>query len=43
MNKDTKVLNDNELKDVNGGMKIVIDEEKEEEYSWWKTIADFIF
>ncbi len=41
MNKDTKVLNDNELKNVTGGMKVVVEEK--EELSWWETMVNFFF
>lgn len=41
MNKDNKVLNDNELAAVNGGMKVAVEEK--EELSWWETIVNCFF
>ena len=33
------VLNDKELQQVNGGMKVVVDDEQ----SWWRSILNFFF
>ena len=38
---EAKQLSDEEIETVNGGMKIVVEEE--EEQSWFKTLMDFIF
>lgn len=39
-NTEAKPLSDEEIKTVNGGMKIVVEEE---ETSWFQTILDFFF
>ena len=41
LNKKLSELNDDELKQIVGGMKIVVEEE--EESSWFQTILDFFF
>ncbi len=43
MSKNNKELKDNELEAVNGGMKVVAEEEKVEEQSWWITLVNFFF
>lgn len=40
-NTEAKPLSDEEIKTVNGGMKVVVEEE--EETSWFQTILDFFF
>lgn len=40
-NKEAKQLSDEELKTVNGGMKVVVAEE--EESSWFQTLLNFFF
>lgn len=41
LNKKLSELNDDELKQIVGGMKVVVEEE--EETSWFKTFLDFFF
>ena len=41
LNKKLSELNDDELKQIVGGMKIVVEED--EESSWYQTILDFFF
>ncbi len=42
MDKDYKAVNDEELEEINGGMKVVV-EETEEEAGWWETIVNAFF
>lgn len=36
-------LSDEDMETVNGGMKVVVEEEEEDEPSWFRTILDFFF
>ena len=39
--EEVKQLSDEEIETVNGGMKVVVEEE--EETNWFRTILDFFF
>ena len=41
MKNDMLEIKDTELEKVTGGMKIVVEEEKKEELSWWETLMNF--
>lgn len=42
-NGNKKELKDQELKDVNGGMKVVVIDEDPEELSWWEKFLKLFF
>lgn len=43
LNKEAQ-FSDEELENVNGGMKVVVvDDEEEEEKGWFRTFIDFLF
>lgn len=38
-----KELSDDELKDVNGSMKIVVNDDNPDEMSWWEKVLKIFF
>lgn len=42
-NKENKELNNEELENINGGMKIVTIDDESEELSWWEKLLKIFF
>ena len=43
MKNKTVEMKDTELANVTGGMKIIVEEQEDEDLSWWETLLNFFF